>query len=218
MTEQNLGRSRAGESARGRSRRSSLNSRSSAVVAADDLELSRDRAPVEVAAPVLCCSAASSFFKAVENSAERHRQSTGSYQSSSALSENLFRVLARVARSIGPVGSQSVVAIDDRQNPGPKRNTVAFEAVGVSGAVPVLMVMSNDWLHRVRKVDRLQNVGADCSVDLHSFKFGRRQRAWFVEDVLRNRELSCVVQQSGCANSFKLSFVCDPRASASAIV
>ncbi len=67
----------------------------------------------------------------------------------------------------------------------------------IAAAVPVLVVRAHDRHDGVGEVDRRQDVGADVDVQLHLLELGRRQLARLVEDVLRHRQFSGVVQQRG---------------------
>src|SRR6266446_5540302 len=70
----------------------------------------------------------------------------------------------------------------------------------VSGAVPILMMMANDRNYWIRKIDRRKNVGSDAGMQLHLFKFGGSEFARFVQDILRDRQLSHIVKQGGRFN------------------
>ena len=56
-------------------------------------------------------------------------------------------------------------------------------------------MVSDHRFDRIWKIDRLQDVRADCRVDLHSFEFSRRQWAGLVQNVFRNRQFACVMKQ-----------------------
>ena len=71
----------------------------------------------------------------------------------------------------------------------------AGEPVGITLAVPLLVVMPDDRHDRVREVHRFENLGAFGGVLLHPLELGVGQRARLVEHVVRHRELADVVQQ-----------------------
>ena len=100
-----------------------------------------------------------------------------------------------IAGAIRAIGGQRVVAIDHRQDAGANRNLDALQSVRIAGAIPVLMMRANDRHHRIREVDRRQDVGADIDVQLHRLEFGRRQLAGLVEDALGHGQLAGVMQQ-----------------------
>ena len=54
--------------------------------------------------------------------------------------------------------AQSIVHVDDLQDPGEYGDVRSHEAVGVSRAVGVLVMVANNWQHRTQGVQGLANV------------------------------------------------------------
>ena len=113
------------------------------------------------------------------------------------------------APAVGPVRRQCVVAVDDRENARTNRDGVAFDAVRIAAAIPVLVVVADDRHHRIREVDRGENLGADRGVELHLLELGRRELARFVQDVLGHRNLAGVVEQRRRFDCLQQGFVGD---------
>ena len=72
-------------------------------------------------------------------------------------SQDLHRALIAQPGPIGTIRRQRVEAIDDGQDACADRNFRADEAVGISAAVPLLVVMPHDGHDRVREIDRGQD-------------------------------------------------------------
>src|SRR6185369_12156312 len=65
----------------------------------------------------------------------------------------------------------------------------------IPSSIPALVMMTNDWNNRIRKVDAAENLSTDDRMDLCFFEFSRGQHAGFVQDVIWHRELSDIVKQ-----------------------
>src|SRR5207244_13563104 len=79
----------------------------------------------------------------------------------------LFRSIAQ-SGPIGTIRGERVEAIDDGQDACADRNFRADEAVGISAAVPLLVVMPHDGHDRVREIDRGQDPRDRKSTRLNS--------------------------------------------------
>ena len=65
------------------------------------------------------------------------------------------------------------------------------------------MMVANDWNHRIREFDRGKDIRSDTRMEFHFFKLRVRKLTRLVEDVLRNRQLSHVVEQSSGFDRFQ---------------
>ena len=81
--------------------------------------------------------------------------------------------------------------------------------IGVAGAVPVLVMVTDDRHHRIREIDRGKNLRADRGMELHLLELGRRELAGLVQDVLRHGDLPGVVQQRRGLDRLQRLFVGD---------
>ena len=128
-----------------------------------------------------------------------------------AFEEDRDRGLVRHARSIRAVRGQRIEAVHDRQDACADGYVRSPEPVGISRAVPVLVVVPHDRDDRIREVDRREDLGADRRVQLHLLELGGRQLARLVEDVLGHRDLAGVVQQPARLDRLQRLLVGDPQ-------
>ena len=68
--------------------------------------------------------------------------------------DDLERIAICHPSPVRPVGSECVVAVNNSKYPGANRNLCANQAVRITGAVPILVMVANDGLDRIRKFDR----------------------------------------------------------------
>ena len=101
-----------------------------------------------------------------------------------------------------PVGRHRVQKIHRRKNARPDRNLFALQPEGIARSVPLLVMRPDDRHHRIGKADPLQNLRPHQRVDLHLFKFFRRQAPGLRDDVFGHGQLADVVQQRRRVQSF----------------
>lgn len=75
----------------------------------------------------------------------------------------------------------------------------------VTGAVPFLVMGTDDGGDRIRKADLLHDLGAYHGVDFHFLELVRSEFAGLRNDVFGNGELADVMQQSGGAKGFEVA-------------
>jgi len=109
------------------------------------------------------------------------------------------RLVQRQGAPILPVRRQRVQAVDGRKNARPDRNFRALQAVGITAAIPLLMMRADDGHHRIREFHALQNLCAHHRMNLHLLELLRRQLAGLGDDVFGDGQLADVVQQRGGA-------------------
>ena len=119
----------------------------------------------------------------------------GSYIVPRRSTQDRERLFVGHAAAIRAIGRERVEAVDDREDARADRDRFAGDAIGIAGAVPVLVVVADDGHDRIGKVDRRENLRADRRMQLHLLELGRRQLAGLVEDVFRHGDLAGVVQQ-----------------------
>ena len=102
---------------------------------------------------------------------------------------------SRHPAAVRAIGGQRVEAVDDGEDARAQGNLFALEAVGIAGAVPVLVVMPDDRGDGIGKLDRRQDLRADGRVALHGLELAGGQPAGLVENVLRDGYLARVVQE-----------------------
>lgn len=104
---------------------------------------------------------------------------------------------------IAPVGGQCLVSVRQAYRLRPEWDTLPPESVGISLALPPLMVIAADvpGITQVfpvaHAVQLLQHAAADGGMGLHHLEFLRRQLARLVEDSVRYGDLADVVQRGG---------------------
>ena len=113
--------------------------------------------------------------------------------------------------AVRPVRRHRVKAIDDRENSRANRDRLSRKTGGISGSIPILVVMAHDGDDGIGEADRRQNVGADIGMPLHRLELDRRQCARLVQNVLRYRELPDVVQQRRSLERTQLPGIADPE-------
>ena len=63
--------------------------------------------------------------------------------------------------------------------------------------------------YRIRELNSREDVGAHCGVSFHLLEFRRSQFSWLIENVLRHRQLSHVMQKRCGLDCFDLVYVAD---------
>src|SRR5947209_3938916 len=69
----------------------------------------------------------------------------------------LHRIFERNRTAILPVGRQCIEAINGRENARAHGNLFATQAIGISAAVPLLVVRANDRNHGIRELHAFEN-------------------------------------------------------------
>src|SRR5205807_10402545 len=78
------------------------------------------------------------------------------------------------------------------------------QPIRVTGAVPVLVVMTDAAEARLQEMQALEHLIADDRVGAHRYHFALRQRPRFAEHPVLDANLSNVVQEGGAAKRAQL--------------
>ena len=113
---------------------------------------------------------------------------------------------------MGAPADEQVVEVGERHHSRRKRYGITLEALGISGAVPFLLVRIHD-VHRAPEklqvaeciLRALEHVASDRGVRLHDRELIRRELALFVEDRIGNAGLPHVVQWHALENELARS-------------
>ena len=95
---------------------------------------------------------------------------------------------------VGPGGGERIEDLDGSDDPGPERNGLAGEPVGIAEAVPPLVVAADEGDDFLQVDQRREDLGADEHVLLHVLVLLVGERALLVEDLLADPDLADVVQ------------------------
>src|ERR1044072_1709728 len=87
-----------------------------------------------------------------------------------------------------------VEAVDHGNNARCNRNLLAPHFVGITTAFPLLVMMTNDRNHRIRKVHARENLRAHDRMNLHPLKLSRSQRAGLIQDMRRHGKLAHIMK------------------------
>src|SRR5205085_5633452 len=90
---------------------------------------------------------------------------------------------------------QRIVDIGDTQNPGRKRNLLSSQSIRVTGAIPALVMVTDDRSYVARKVDVGDQIETCFRVPLHDLPFVLGELTRFVQHFGRYDDLTDVVQQ-----------------------
>src|ERR1035437_131762 len=113
-------------------------------------------------------------------------------------------LIHRQSAAVLAIGCQRVERVDCGQNAGSDRNLFSLEPKRITGAIPFLVVRFDDGHDGTREADAVQDLGADNGMDFHLLEFFGGHLAGFGEDVLRDRQLTDIVQQSGRSQPIQL--------------
>src|SRR5207302_4273109 len=102
------------------------------------------------------------------------------------------------------VRGQRVERVRDRQDPDGLWDDFPGQAVRVSGAVPVLVVMTDAAEARLQEMQALEHLIADDRVGAHRYHFALRQRPRLAEHPVLDADLADVMQQGGAAKRAQL--------------
>src|SRR5262245_39672455 len=80
------------------------------------------------------------------------------------IDQNLDCVLTCEPRTVRAIGRQRIIAINDGENTGSDRNVGSFKTCWVASAIPIFVMMPDDWNDWVRKVDGRENISSDACV------------------------------------------------------
>src|SRR5262245_9962684 len=129
--------------------------------------------------------------------------------------QKLDRLFSRQPSPVLPVFVHRIETIDDRKDSRRYRYFVFLERVGITGAVPALVMVTHDRHHRIRESDSLQNLSANDRMNLHLLEFRGGQLAGLVENMIGNGQLADVVKQRADLQRLYLSFgeMVEPRQS-----
>ncbi len=97
--------------------------------------------------------------------------------------------------------------VDHGEDAGSQGDAVAAQAVGVTRAVPALVVAQGDIQGGAQVLDRGEQFVAQAGMAFGDLPFTRIQAAGLVEDVLGDDQLADVVQQGAAAQVVELPFV-----------
>src|SRR4051812_29650484 len=84
-----------------------------------------------------------------------------------AVDQDLNSLFVRKLRSVGPIGRQGVEAVDYGEDSCADRNVSSSKPLWISRAVPVLVVVPNNWHDGIRKINCGKNIRSDTRVQLH---------------------------------------------------
>src|ERR1700674_1943398 len=121
--------------------------------------------------------------------------------------ERTHGLLRRQCPPIRPLGSQGFEAIHGRKDSRADGYGFAFQAVGISGAVPFFVMGAHDRNNGIRKFNAIQDLRSDDRMDFHFLELFRSEASRLGENVLGDRELTNVVQHRGRANGMQHSVV-----------
>src|SRR5258705_6373630 len=99
-----------------------------------------------------------------------------------ALSQDREGILIGHFRTVRSVRGQGVEAVNNGQNPCANWNLCSFDPTGVSGPIPIFVMVAHDWYDRIGKIDRGKDVCSYARVKLHFFKLCVRKLPRLVED------------------------------------
>ena len=116
------------------------------------------------------------------------------------------RLSQRQGGPILAVRGQRVQTIHGSENSRADRNLFSAESLGISRAIPALVVRADNRRHGIGKRDALQNLRAHQGMHLHLFELFRREFSGLVDDLFRDGEFPDIVQQGGRPQSFDLAF------------
>src|SRR5260370_23623792 len=100
--------------------------------------------------------------------------------------ESVHRLFGCQGAAIGALGRQGIEAVHGRQDARTDWNLYSLETIGITGAVPLLVVVAYDGHYRIRKFHPVKNLRAYYQVNLHLIELLGRQPPEFGEDVFRN--------------------------------
>ena len=110
------------------------------------------------------------------------------------------RLVAAARVSIGALAGHGVESVDDRDDARRERDVVAGEAVGITGAVVALVMVSHGGGHRRREPERPQQPLAHRRMRLDRFEPLGLGQDLAGEHVARRADLADVVEEGGHAN------------------
>src|SRR6185369_13605986 len=105
------------------------------------------------------------------------------------------RFVERHAAAKRSIFANRVEAIDNRDNARGDGDLFAAQAVRITAAVPLFVVMPDDRNHWIREIHTTEDLGAHDRVDLHLLKLSMSQRSRLIQNVRRNGKLADVMQQ-----------------------
>src|SRR6185295_10769729 len=78
----------------------------------------------------------------------------------------------------------------------PNWDVCAFHSCRIAGTIPTLVMASNYWNHRVRKINSGKNIGTHGHMKFHLLELCRRKLSWLVQNVFGHCQFSGVMQKS----------------------
>ena len=114
--------------------------------------------------------------------------------------------------------AQRIVNVHHLQNARQKRYLGRPKPIRIAAAVRVLVMMPDDRKHQPQRLQRTANRLASRRMPLHNRPLRRRQIAAFLQDFIRHRDLSQVVQVAAPLQSHNALFITPrkrPRSAAS---
>src|SRR5437588_12637247 len=114
--------------------------------------------------------------------------------------ENLgLGVLKRPRRSIRSVGRHRVERVRHGEDPGAQGNLVGTKLIGITVAIPALVVMTDQRQYRIQEVDALEHLHPDNRMPLHPDLLIRLEPALLAEDQVFAANLADVMQHAGAS-------------------
>src|ERR1700694_5699438 len=115
------------------------------------------------------------------------------------LAKDAHRALVVVRLTVGPVGNQDIVGVGDRQDACLERNLLAAQSVGIAAAIDALVVRDHDFGLPSKARHPQQDLVSERRVTFDGRPLARIERAWLVEDGIRDADLADVVEKSGAS-------------------
>ena len=116
------------------------------------------------------------------------------------LGQYLQRALGRLGFAIRSFRRQFVEHVGHRDDTGIDVNRIPFDSVGVAGAIHPLVVVANAGDELVQRRHAFDDGMPGDGMGADGGEFGIVERALFVEDMLRQRDLAKIVEDRRIAN------------------
>ena len=112
----------------------------------------------------------------------------------------------RFCRAKRPIAAKRVIGVGNGQNAGGLRNILSGQTIGVTGAVPALMMMAYGRHDGVVKPYFFEDRRPDDRMDLCFFEFGGGQRAGLAQNMIGHRQFADVMEQCSGPQGVYLTF------------
>src|SRR5579864_1273972 len=114
-------------------------------------------------------------------------------------------LLVRASPSVRPVVNHRAIRVDHGQDAGSQGDLLASQSVGIPRAVPMLLVVADQFRHRLHSVHRKEDLLADSGMLPHDDPLLVGEGSRLFEDLVGHPDLSDVVEQGGPANVLNLA-------------